>query len=405
MKISKKVKFHPMDIVCLVPCIAVLYNIHLKNFLRYACIFAGIPDISGFLNAGLYLFLCVISFFILGRISVKVSQVLLSLACILAAAWAYTFFINRGVIAENMEVFLYLEYIPACIVTACIYDYEYLLKSFVFHGRILGAYMILELYKYLTDPFALTYNMVYGYTCIFLFLIFFCALKKGYAHRKLNFIFAVFCGVTATAYGSRAVIAIIAVYAVVLVIRSRRIKYWAKSVFVLAGAVLLLLRKPLANTLYYMVLNLTGYDMIPLKRIGFSLGERNELWNIAVSYIFGKMPVFGGGLYVDRIVLAETGVFGYIHNVFLELIMDFGIAGSLIAFILAAAIAYAIFLNKNERYFVSAVTVYTSIYLFFSSSYLSNQYFWLMTGMLIGIIGRGGRIRYQYEKIVIKEAI
>ena len=221
----------------------------------------------------------------------------------------------------------------------------------------------------------------------------------------MYFIFAVFCGVTATAYGSRAVIAIIAVYAVVLVIRSRRIKYWAKSVFVLAGAVLLLLRKPLANTLYYMVLNLTGYDMIPLKRIGFSLGERNELWNIAVSYIFGKMPVFGGGLYVDRIVLAETGVFGYIHNVFLELIMDFGIAGLLIAFILAAAIAYAIFLNKNERYFVSAVTVYTSIYLFFSSSYLSNQYFWLMTGMLIGIIGRGGRIRYQYEKIVIKEAI
>ncbi len=406
MKITKKVKFHPMDIACLVPCIAVLYNVHLKNFLRYVCIFAGIPDISIYLNAGLILVLCIMSLYIIKKLSLQVLRAVLCLICILAAAWGYSFFVNRRALVENMDVFLYIEYIPACIITACLQDYRCLLKNFTFHGRILMAYMILELYKYLTDPLAFSYNMTYGYTCVFLFLIFFCAVKKGFAYKKINILCAVFCGVTSVAYGSRAVVAILFIYVVYLMIRNRKIKGWVKFAVILAGAALLLLRKPLANILYNMVLDLTGYDMIPLKRLGFSLGERSDLWDFAVSYILGEMPVLGGGLYADRMALAETGVYGYVHNVFLEVIMDFGIFGFLMAFILAGAILYAIFLNKNEPYFVGAVTVYTTVYLFFSSSYLTNQYFWFMTGMLIGIIGRNGKIKNKNGNIfVMKEAV
>lgn len=104
----------------------------------------------------------------------------------------------------------------------------------------------------------------------------------------------------------------------------------------------------------------------------FSSG-RSEIYSIIIQYIY-KKPFIGYGLAGDRVLLNG----GYPHNIFLEILTQFGIIfGSLIIILLFFYLINGIFLNKNkdERNITIIFMAIGLIGLFYSGSYLTSSIF------------------------------
>ena len=113
-----------------------------------------------------------------------------------------------------------------------------------------------------------------------------------------------------------------------------------------------------------------------------NLSGRDRFYTGALQLI-KDYPLTGIGIAGDRVHLQ-----GFVHNVFLELILDYGIIfGLLISIILICIFVKSIVSVDRETSNFNMIFLCLGVVpLMFSSSYLFNTWFWIYLGLILKTI-------------------
>ncbi len=103
---------------------------------------------------------------------------------------------------------------------------------------------------------------------------------------------------------------------------------------------------------------------------------------------FTNNSIFGIGIGGDRRIL--DGQNAYAHNLFLELLGNYGIAmGSIFIVALSILIINGLLIKEKVKYEMFAIWISLGfVHLMISSSYLTDIKFWIFTGLIINIVSR-----------------
>lgn len=123
---------------------------------------------------------------------------------------------------------------------------------------------------------------------------------------------------------------------------------------------------------------------------------RREIYNAFIFEIC-KEPLKYRGILADRVLAAEMmkqpisrGT--YAHNIIYEIVYEYGlILGTAILFFLFLIIGtciYKVIKNKNYDLFILYISIFPAGFcsLFFSGSYLTTHYFWILMGLTYNIL-------------------
>lgn len=107
-------------------------------------------------------------------------------------------------------------------------------------------------------------------------------------------------------------------------------------------------------------------------------------------------PLLGIGIGGDRRVNGG----GYVHNIFLEIIANFGIIlGGALAIILLFMILKGLLLKDNEKYNIIIIWLNIAfVNLMLSSSYLIDMKFWILLGLLIQLFKSNKTVNCETDK-------
>lgn len=119
-------------------------------------------------------------------------------------------------------------------------------------------------------------------------------------------------------------------------------------------------------------------------RDGIHLSGRDRIYKNIISEIM-ENPILGIGLAGDRRILYGNNA--YVHNIFIELIGNFGLLfGSIVIFIILSLIISS-FISKDKQIYELTI-IWLSlgfIHLLISSSYIIDIKFWIFMGLTINI--------------------
>lgn len=189
--------------------------------------------------------------------------------------------------------------------------------------------------------------------------------------------------------GSRGPILCIVVFILLKILRPNFRTSYKKTIIFLnflgISAVVLIFFKEIIKAMYNALL---GYGIhsrtlyLFLMDSGFYLSSRSSKYQIVIEEII-KSPILGIGLAGDR--RAANGI--YVHNLFIELISDFGliIGIFLCIFILYFILKLLLIKDKNKRDIFIIWVSLGFVPLMMSGSYLTNINFAIFMGLLINI--------------------
>jgi O-antigen ligase len=143
------------------------------------------------------------------------------------------------------------------------------------------------------------------------------------------------------------------------------------------GFGLIYLSQFMGSNLYYRVMGI--FDLVDIIKYGGFGGERYFMWKEAIAQ-FMSSPLIGSGLVLE-------GYYSYPHNGFIEAFMATGIlGGSAFCIFVFICLKKAFDLIRYEpRYgWASILFVHYLMYLQFSSSLITNNYFWYASAMVLG---------------------
>lgn len=224
------------------------------------------------------------------------------------------------------------------------------------------------------------YNLSFGYAIAFptmIFLFNFAKDKKLY--DLVLFILGLFCVLT---QGNRGSLLIILIFVFLYFLRI--FKNSNKKIINICLLLLLLIIAYLyIDNILNFLLNLfndLGYQSRNIEKLingSFtSSNGRDFIWNEVVEAIKDIWP-FGLGTFGDRPVVAPIHVAGYSHNIFLELLLSYGIIGLLLSLIIILKIIYMIFFCRDDDwYFLYIIMLSCSSQLLLSMSFWYVWQFW-----------------------------
>lgn len=110
---------------------------------------------------------------------------------------------------------------------------------------------------------------------------------------------------------------------------------------------------------------------------------RNRIWKISME-IIKENGIRGAGFYGDRYIIGKSYYWGYCHNIFLELWIDYGtIIGTALIFILVASIIRMFIKNQdNEWAALLIIFLCCCVKLYLSNSFWYHKFFWGLLGVL-----------------------
>lgn len=228
------------------------------------------------------------------------------------------------------------------------------------------------------------YSLSFGYDMLFPLMVF---LTEGIKSKKIQYYaLALTCALLIITNGGRGAIVILVLFIALLVIISildRKTTVLKKTVLI-SGLVLLVgiycffFDDILALLLGFLKKqNISSRSIEMLMNGTFSAANgRDRIWNAVIDAIREGGP-FGYGLFGDRPFVAPIHVAGYSHNLFLELLVSFGVIGVIaIAYIAADAIRM-LFFCKDESWRTIYLILFTcSCKLMFSFSLWYAWEFW-----------------------------
>lgn len=234
----------------------------------------------------------------------------------------------------------------------------------------------------------LSYSLVFGYNVILPTLVFvYLAIKN----RKIIYYFfsavGVFC---ILAGGSRG--ALICLAAFIFFFTIKNWKLWSRSyLFLLVSLLAISFCAFFAfggSAVIIEMLESAGIESRTLNALleGTILDDhgRNTIWAMAIDMIKNS-GFWGYGLYGDRPVISAYHYAGYCHNIFLEILVNFGVPIGLflIIIIIAASLKMLLFCQDEEWRNLFLIFFACSCELFLSMSFWYVNYFWMAFAIIV----------------------
>ena len=282
-------------------------------------------------------------------------------------------------------------------------DPEKILRGLKVSTVILLIYLLITLYNRIVNGYFVlddegvirnsAYNMGVGYYCTFVsttcYMIWFTEKKKIYL--IISVLFAIF----SVSFGSRGVIISYALFAILMLWTTLRDSSIAKKALIIlvvltAVVIILINYSRIILGIQYLLSSIGVSNSRTLSKLvsnEFMEGNgRDVLWPWGISLIKERFP-FGYGVFGERPIIGSTFKYGYIHNIVLEIILEFGIIGILL-------LIYFIYKSfKLVNYNIQAK--WKALFILFlantgmlmvSNSFWYCPYFWaaIATGVLYG---------------------
>lgn len=297
---------------------------------------------------------------------------------------------NRGYILATFNG--YWQYITLAFLCAYIAEYDVIKKAFNFSAVIILVFDILLLltpnyYRFFTDYAYGGVGLVFSYSLLFPAIVFLRIARKD--GKKIFIVPSITAIALLLIYGGNRtallcyIIAFIYTYFIegCLMNKKKFIIIFLVSLFAiillenLEGIVL-----ALSGFLGELGLSSRVFDFILSGRF-FSSSGRNEIREVLVNHLFSIDGVFGFGVCGDRVL---TSTHEYAHNIFLEILIQFGwILG-----LMFCALLIWLFLRAYKRHteyneFIIILIFSKVLALMVSATFWNEIYFWCMIAICL----------------------
>lgn len=232
----------------------------------------------------------------------------------------------------------------------------------------------------------LSYSMDFGYDMMLSTIIF---LYYAMVDKKIIYmVISVISVILILVAGSRAPLLWIAVFFCIMVIRNY-IKSRYKLIWGMCIPICLLIYVNLEKIMMFVIsmfdrfgISSRSLQMLLLGTLGDDNG-RKEIFNIAIDMIKNS-DFLGYGLYGDRYVIGNYYYWGYPHNIFLEILITFGVVlGGTLIVLLIYYIFKMLLKCKDEHWRdVFLIFMVSSLKLLLSFSYLYVAEFWALIAIM-----------------------
>ena len=309
---------------------------------------------------------------------------------------------NFQYVSDALKENLFLQCIPAYLCAYLVEDYsgfKVVLKKFSYALLVGGIGIIFFQIAFGSRAFQVNYLNL-SYCLIVPFVYFLLANEK----RRLYWFIIIADAILVSRFGGRSAILCIAVaviYKVVFVDKNRSL--W----IILIGICSFLLYFFYNSILKWIVTTSTSYGVIGGIQKYYTMGNifldsgRGSI-NEASKEIIRMNPFFGVGLGADRYYLGKLGFqYGwYPHNLFYELMIDFGVFIGVILFVYIFIQIIRILFGNNrcgEVNMLLKICIFTGgfLILLFSNSYLRSPMFFAMIAI---IIKNRAKLKYAFRK-------
>lgn len=278
--------------------------------------------------------------------------------------------------------------LPCFIYSFSINDLDVLYNTFERTGSIVLFFgLLISFLDFFNKIDIGTYSMTLSYYLLIPSLIYLYKFLNKISIK--NLILFLMSLVSVSLLGARGPILSIAVYTIIYLLKiisgknsiKKTIIYFFLIILLLFGLIfykeiLLLINNILIKyNIYSRTINLLLNENV-------HLSGREYLYTGAIELI-SKHPIIGIGIAGDRYYLG-----GYVHNLFLEILLDFGgFFGSLICFILIIIFMESnFFINKKTANIISIFFCLSVVPLLVSGSYLMDAWFWIYLGIVLKLI-------------------
>lgn len=332
-----------------------------------------------------------ITFFFAFPIVIKRSKILIS------GVYFITFFIilsnflffpeNSDYLKSIVSPILFMN-IPTLVYVYSIYDLKILKNimkkaSFVvfFFGTAISALSIVGRVS------VGSYSMSLSYYMLLPIVMFLDDLLENFSFRYL--LLSLISVLVVLALGSRGAIFCLIIFIILKFFRpNQRLsrKKFLKYTNIIGITFLFLLNlEDIIELLYFFFLKLgiNSRTLMLFLREDINLSGRDQLYKATINAI-SKKPILGHGLAGDRKILDGF----YVHNIFLEIILNFGIIFGLLLGMVLIIIIIKVILSRNCKLYDMGIIWFSLgfIHLMITGSYLIDMKFWIFLGVFINII-------------------
>lgn len=304
--------------------------------------------------------------------------VVYGIAIILLVSTLAVFPQNQPYLVSQSLRFLLPIVIPSFICLTTIYDYIVVEKTLYFISLFTAAFVFFYVVSYFRGVFSIDdYNISFSYACLL-------PMVAIYSHRKIyDFIICFILFVAVLAIGARGPAVYFGVYVVLDLFQQK-----SKWRFLLVLAIIsFLLTLPFLNSWLLSVDLHSRTLQMALSGDFMSDSGRSSIQHFFWSKLWIS-PLVGIGLFGDRLL---EGV-AYCHNVFLEILLDFGVViGTCI--IISGVVAVIILYIKSNQACRSRILRYVCaliLPLMTSGSYLVDSDLAIFAGLCILIFRKRG---------------
>ncbi|MBU5427910.1 O-antigen ligase family protein [Tissierella pigra] len=202
------------------------------------------------------------------------------------------------------------------------------------------------------------------------------------------------------ALGSRGAIMCIGVFAILKLVRKiKKLTYTKVLIYLIILSIMimgLVFLNEILEYIYNFLLNfgIRSRSIELFLRDDMYLSGRDKLYEYVIEEIFNN-PFLGIGLTGDRFILDG----GYAHNIFIEILANFGLViGTIIIITILYIVVKSLFIKDIKKY--NMVIVWLSIgfvHLFVSSSYLIDFKFWILLGLSLKVVFTKNKLIDNYD--------
>lgn len=235
---------------------------------------------------------------------------------------------------------------------------------------------------------AQSYNLGFGYSVMFCALIFFSLFLKE--HRIWQGILGICSFIMALVGGSRGCLLVFLIFVILYTIKELTTVTLKKKILILLAALsgYILIQFSLDHISSVLSgLNLRTVEMLVNGSIAEDNG-RDAIYQLAREAI-AHVPLLGYGTFGDRQFIAPYYYWGYSHNLFLELIIDFGrILGLAIFVFLIWKCVQALLKAEGDQSSILCILISVNVKLFLSDTFWGYPQFWMLVVYVFFIFPR-----------------
>lgn len=313
----------------------------------------------------------------------------------------FIFLLHYAIFPENRDYFVdllfpfYFMSLPAFIYTLSIQDFSIFKEIMRKAGYIVFTVgFIIGVLIFMKKASIGSYSMSLSYYMLLPTLIFFNEILEKFSIK--NFVFFILSMLIILSLGSRGAVLCILVFVFLKFFSPHSKKSFTKIIISFCilgiGIITLFFLDGIIEFLYNHLLSY-GINSRTLKlflREGVYLSGRDRIYSSVIVEILQR-PLLGIGIAGDRRIIGGS----YAHNIFIEILGNFGIViGIIISIVLVFLIIRSLLTKNKEKY--DLVIMWLSlgfVHLMISGSYLTDIKFWILLGLIMNFMKNSNIIK------------